>query len=73
MVSQGGFGEAMRGRVCVRRNVYAQAERILGALWGLLVHAGLGWCNGPGLVRTCACGSGGCDMTAIATWQVVLA
>ena len=46
-----------------------------GAYWalcgGLLVHARMRWCNGCGLVRISACNSGGCDMTAIATWQVV--
>ena len=40
---------------------------------GLLVHAGMGGCNAHDLVRSPACSSGGCDMTAIAMWQVVAA
>ena len=56
----------------VRRGACAWAERILGAVLGVMHASGDGLSDGRGLVQTCVCGSGGCDMTAIMdSWDEV--
>ena len=69
-------GEAQRRNEraagCVHNAMWISKWGVCWALSaGFLVHGHTRWYNGRGLVRTCVCGSGGCDMTATATWQIV--
>ena len=64
----------MRGRRGARTTQCGQVPA-WSAYWalsgGFLVHVQTRWCNGCGLLPTCAWDIGGFDLTAIAASQVV--